>query len=168
MAGGRAGVKKMMGGGRAGMKKAAKSIGPGESALIKKLAEKELRKMIGKAGKTISNKDKKIVAKAMMVGGKAKKEKMYDVEVDGKMYKFGFDSKPTSAALKKAAKALGPKKRKSVKEVAKEINAQKKKMGGRAGVVKMMNGGDPLSKRGIKMGMSMSPSKNKGKGLYGK
>ncbi len=125
MAGGRAGMKKMMAGGRAGMKK-------------------------------------------MKVGGSAKKEKMYDVEVDGKMYKFGFDSKPTSAALKKAAKALGPKKRKSVKEVAKEINAQKKKMGGRAGVVKMMNGGDPLSKRGVKMGMSMSPSKNKGKGLYGK
>lgn len=93
------------GGGRAGMKKAAKSIGPGKSVLSKKLAEKELRKMIGKAGKTISNKDKKIVAK---------------------------------------------------------------KMGGRAGVVKMMNGGDPLSKRGVKMGMSMSPSKNKGKGLYGK
>lgn len=106
MAGGRAGVKKMMGGGRAGMKKAAKSIGPGESVLSKKLAERELKKMIGKAGKTISDKDKKIVAG--------------------------------------------------------------KKMGGRAGVVKMMNGGDPLSKRGVKMGMSMSPSKNKGKGLYGK
>jgi len=106
MAGGRAGVKKMMGGGRAGMKKAAKSIGPGsKSVLSEKLAERELRKMIGKAGKTISNKDKEIVAK---------------------------------------------------------------KMGGRAGVVKMMNGGDPLSKRGVKMGMSMSPSKNKGKGLYGK
>lgn len=168
MAGGRAGVKKMMGGGRAGMKKAAKSIGPAESVLSKKLAEKELRKMIGKAGKTISNKDKKIAAKAMKVGGRAKKEKMYDVEVDGKMYKFGFDSKPTSAALQKAAKSLGPQKRKSVAEVAKKVAVQKKKMGGRAGVVKMMNGGDPLSKRGVKMGMSMSPSKNKGKGLYGK
>jgi len=106
--------------------------------------------------------------KKMKVGGRAKKEKMYDVEVDGKMYKFGFDSKPSSAALKKAAKALGPQKRKSVTEVAKKVAAQKKKMGGRAGVVKMMNGGDPLSKRGVKMGMSMSPSKNKGKGLYGK
>ena len=105
MAGGRAGVKKMMGGGRAGMKKAAKSIGPGESVLSKKLAEKELRKMIGKAGKTISNKDKKIVAK---------------------------------------------------------------KMGGRVGVKKMFKGGDPLTPRGVKMGMDMSPSKNKGKGLYGK
>lgn len=125
MAGGRAGMKKMMAGGRAGMKK-------------------------------------------MKVGGKAEKQKMYDVEVDGKMYKFGFDSKPTSAALKKAAKALGPRKGKTAKEIAKEINAQRKKMGGRAGVVKMMSGGDPLSKRGIKMGMSMSPSKNKGKGLYGK
>ena len=139
MAGGRAGVKKMMGGGRAGMKK-------------------------------------------MKVGGSAKKEKMYDVEVDGKMYKFGFDSKPTSAALKKAAKSIGPaesvlsKKRtekmigkagKTISNKDKKIVAGKK-MGGRAGVVKMMNGGDPLSKRGVKMGMSMSPSKNKGKGLYGK
>ena len=119
--------------------------------------------------------------KKMKVGGRANKEKMYDVEVDGKMYKFGFDSKPTSAALKKAAKSIGPaesvlsrkrtekmigKAGKNISNKDKEIVA--KKMGGRAGVVKMMNGGDPLSKRGIKMGMSMSPSKNKGKGLYGK
>ena len=148
--------------------------------------------------------------KKMKVGGSAKKEKMYDVEVDGKMYKFGFDSKPSSTALKKAlervktakaAQKMAPQKKKmggkviSNKEmeifkatsprISKERTKQMigkagknisnkdkeivaKKMGGRAGVVKMMNGGDPLSKRGIKMGMSMSPSKNKGKGLYGK
>jgi hypothetical protein len=147
MAGGRAGVKKMVAGGRAGYKK-NQALTPAQKR-IREMSERRRQRLV----------PPKI---------KDKKEKMYDVEVDGKMYKFGFDSKPTSAALKKAAKALGPKKRKSVKEVAKEINAQKKKMGGRAGVVKMMNGGDPLSKRGVKMGMSMSPSKNKGKGLYGK
>ena len=100
--------------------------------------------------------------KKMKVGGSAKKEKMYDVEVDGKMYKFGFDSKPSSTALKKALEKV------KTSKVAQKMAPQKKKMGGRAGVVKMMNGGDPLSKRGVKMGMSMSPSKNKGKGLYGK
>lgn len=162
MAGGRAGVKKMNIGGVA--KTAARSAYKAKTAPLQ-VASMVANKM---APKSKLAQGLKKAATPFKVGGRANKEKMYDVEVDGKMYKFSFDSKPTSAALKKAAKALGPRKGKTAKEIAKEINAQRKKMGGRAGVVKMMSGGDPLSKRGIKMGMSMSPSKNKGKGLYGK
>ena len=98
MAGGRAGMKKMQAGGRTGM-------------------EKKTKKMIGKAGKTISKKDMKI-ATGKKAGGRTGVKKM-----------------------------MG---------------------GGRSGPVEMMKGGDPLSPRGVKMGMGMSPSKNKGKGLYGK
>ena len=148
MVGGRDGMKKMMAGGRAGMKKAIKSIGPAESVLSKKLAEKELREIIGKTKGTISNKELDLFMKS------APKLK----------------SATAAKKIKKADKPISEKNKRMVisKKAGGRTGVKKMMGGGRSGPVKMMKGGDPLSPRGVKMGMSMSPSKNKGKGLYGK
>ena len=149
MVGGRAGMKKMMAGGRAGMKKAIKSIGPAESVLSKKLAEKELREIIGKTKGTISNKELDLFMKS------APKLK---------------SATAAKKIIKKADKPISEKNKRMVisKKAGGRTGVKKMMGGGRSGPVKMMKGGDPLSPRGVKMGMSMSPSKNKGKGLYGK
>jgi len=149
MAGGRAGMKKMMGGGRVGMKKAAKSIGPGESVLSKKLAERELRKMIGKTKGPISNKELDLFKKSL--------PKLKSATAAKKI-------------IKKADKPISEKNKRMVisRKAGGRTGVKKMMGGGRSGPVKMMKGGDPLSPRGAKMGMVMSPSKNKGKGLYGK
>ena len=148
MAGGRAGMKKMMAGGRAGMKKAAKSIGPAESVLSKKLAEKELREIIGKTKGTISNKELDLFMKSLPK----------------------LKSATAAKKIKKADKPISEKNKRMVisKKAGGRTGVKKMMGGGRSGPVKMMKGGDPLSPRGAKMGMVMSPSKNKGKGLYGK
>ena len=138
-----------MAGGRAGMKKAAISIGPGESVLSKKLAEKELREIIGKTKGTISNKELDLFMKS------APKLK---------------SATAAKKIIKKADKPISEKNKRMVisKKAGGRTGVKKMMGGGRSGPVKMMKGGDPLSPRGVKMGMSMSPSKNKGKGLYGK
>ena len=148
MAGGRAGMKKMMAGGRAGMKKAIKSIGPAESVLSKKLAEKELREIIGKTKGTISNKELDLFMKSLPK----------------------LKSATAAKKIKKADKPISEKNKRMVisKKAGGRTGVKKMMGGGRSGPVKMMKGGDPLSPRGAKMGMVMSPSKNKGKGLYGK
>ena len=148
MVGGRAGMKKMMAGGRAGMKKAIKSIGPAESVLSKKLAEKELREIIGKTKGTISNKELDLFMKSLPK----------------------LKSATAAKKIKKADKPISEKNKRMVisKKAGGRTGVKKMMGGGRSGPVKMMKGGDPLSPRGAKMGMVMSPSKNKGKGLYGK
>ena len=137
-----------MAGGRAGMKKAAISIGPGESVLSKKLAEKELREIIGKTKGTISNKELDLFMKSLPK----------------------LKSATAAKKIKKADKPISEKNKRMVisKKAGGRTGVKKMMGGGRSGPVKMMKGGDPLSPRGVKMGMSMSPSKNKGKGLYGK
>ena len=137
-----------MAGGRAGMKKAAISIGPGESVLSKKLAEKELREIIGKTKGTISNKELDLFMKSLPK----------------------LKSATAAKKIKKADKPISEKNKRMVisKKAGGRTGVKKMMGGGRSGPVKMMKGGDPLSPRGAKMGMVMSPSKNKGKGLYGK
>ena len=142
MAGGRAGVKKMNIGGVA--KTAARSAYKAKTAPLQ-------------AASMVAN---KVAPKSRLAKGLQKAATPF--KVGGKAKKAGKSIGPAESAFKKALEKA------KTSKVTQKMAPEKKKMGGRAGVVKMMNGGDPLSKRGVKMGMSMSPSKNKGKGLYGK
>jgi len=138
MAGGRAGMKKMQAGGSADDKK-----------LLTQEQMKAIKKIIGKTKGTISNKELDLFMKSLP------------------------KTKSATAAkkiIRKADKPISEKDRRMVvsKKAGGRTGVKKMMGGGRSGPVKMMKGGDPLSPRGVKMGMSMSPSKNKGKGLYGK
>jgi hypothetical protein len=151
MAGGRAGIKKMMAGGRAGMKKMKAGGSADDKKLLTQEQMKAIKKIIGKTKGTISNKELDLFMKSAP------------------------KLKSATAAKKIVGKTKGPTSNKErdlfkrMVESKKSLPKVKKMMGGgRSGPVKMMKGGDPLSPRGAKMGMVMSPSKNKGKGLYGK
>jgi hypothetical protein len=141
--------KKMMAGGRAGMKK----MKAGGSADVKKLLTQEqmkaIKKIIGKTKGTISNKELDLFMKS------APKLK---------------SATAAKKIIKKADKPISEKNKRMVisRKAGGRTGVKKMMGGGRSGPVKMMKGGDPLSPRGAKMGMVMSPSKNKGKGLYGK
>jgi len=134
--------KKMMAGGRAGMKK---MMAGGSADNLTQEQMKTIKKIIGKTKGTISNKELDLFMKSAP------------------------KLKSATAAKKIVGKTKGPISNKELDLFKKSLPKVKKMMGGgRSGPVKMMKGGDPLSPRGAKMGMVMSPSKNKGKGLYGK
>ena len=104
--------------------------------------------------KSKSTPAEKKVKKALKRASKAQLPKAEKISFTGK----------TGVMGKKAGGRAGMKKMKA----GGRTGVKKMMGGGRSGPVKMMKGGDPLSPRGVKMGMGMSPSKNKGKGLYGK
>jgi hypothetical protein len=141
--------KKMMAGGRAGMKKMQAGGSADDKKLLTQEQMKAIKKIIGKTKGTISNKELDLFMKSLP------------------------KTKSATAAkkiIRKADKPISEKDRRMVvsKKAGGRTGVKKMMGGGRSGPVKMMKGGDPLSPRGVKMGMSMSPSKNKGKGLYGK
>jgi len=141
--------KKMMAGGRAGMKKMQAGGSVDDKKLLTQEQMKAIKKIIGKTKGTISNKELDLFMKSLP------------------------KTKSATAAkkiIRKADKPISEKDRRMVvsKKAGGRTGVKKMMGGGRSGPVKMMKGGDPLSPRGVKMGMSMSPSKNKGKGLYGK
>ena len=145
MAGGRAGMKKMKAGGRTGVKKMMGGGSADDKKLLTQEQMKAIKEIIGKTKGTISNKELDLFMKSAP------------------------KLKSATAAKKIVGKTKGPISNKELDLFKKSLPKVKKMMGGgRSGPVKMMKGGDPLSPRGAKMGMVMSPSKNKGKGLYGK
>ena len=138
MAGGRAGMKKMQAGGIA------------NDPLVATDEEiKLMQKIVGKTKGKISNKELELLMKSL--------PKLKSATAAKKI-------------IKKADKPISEKNKRMVisRKAGGRTGVKKMMGGGRSGPVKMMKGGDPLSPRGAKMGMVMSPSKNKGKGLYGK
>jgi hypothetical protein len=109
---------------------------------------KLMKKIVGKTKGKISNKELELFMKSLPK----------------------LKSSTAAKKIKKADKPISEKNKRMVisKKAGGRTGVKKMMGGGRSGPVKMMKGGDPLSPRGAKMGMVMSPSKNKGKGLYGK
>jgi hypothetical protein len=118
----------------------------------------------------------KKVQKALKRASKAQLPKAEKISFTGKTGVYGKKAggragiKTTKKMIGKAGKTISKKDMKIAtgKKAGGRTGVKKLMGGGRSGPVKMMKGGDPLSPRGVKMGMGMSPSKNKGKGLYGK
>jgi hypothetical protein len=140
--------KKMMAGGRAGMKKMQAGGSANDPLMVTDQQMKLMKKIVGKTKGKISNKELELFMKSLPK----------------------LKSSTAAKKIKKADKPISEKNKRMVisKKAGGRTGVKKMMGGGRSGPVKMMKGGDPLSPRGAKMGMVMSPSKNKGKGLYGK